>query len=30
MLYDMKDDIIHGHLSHEVVEDGILYVEIIL
>ena len=30
MLYDMKDDTIHGHLSHEVVEDGILYVEIIL
>ena len=26
----MKDDTIHGHLSHEVVEDGILYVEIIL
>ena len=26
----MKDDIIHGYLSHEVVEDGILYVEIIL
>ena len=30
MLNDMKDDIIHGYLSHEVVEDGILYVEIIV
>ena len=26
----MKEDTIPGHLSHEVLEDGILYVEIIL
>jgi hypothetical protein len=30
MLYEMKDDTIHGYLSHEVIEVGILYVEIIL
>ena len=30
MLYEMKEDTIPGHLSHEVLEDGILYVEIIL
>ena len=30
MLYEMEDDTTPGHLSHEVAEDSILYVEFIL